>query len=78
MSLIIIGTLELVATAFEIMAVIIWMILWFLNKPSPIKEDNLQKGIKKSSDEENNPIDERDLDMSCLLPVECQIKKNST
>lgn len=57
MSLIIIAILELVATALEIIAVIIWIVLWASNKrntilyaftePKSEKEDNENKKNKK-------------------------------
>lgn len=52
MSLIIIATLELVATALEIIATIIWIILWALDREKSKKEDiQPMRDLNKSKSE---------------------------
>lgn len=55
MSLIIIAILELVATALEIIAVIIWIVLWASNKRKTEKEDKILWAFTKpKSEKEDN------------------------
>lgn len=56
MSLIIIAILELVATALEIMAVIVWIVLWALNEQKTGKEEEkiIWAFKKQQSSKEDN------------------------